>query len=198
LKRQRDPDTDGFQADDKSSKLQQQSKRTRIQQQGTVSDSGVEVEYQVPTSSQRDQDDEHVIVLESDDEAGPDEGEGDDQEEPDDTEAYDMEGMEQDTYDDADCQDVEDEEEGGNEVEVIEDSSEVPNQSEGGVEAENADQQAQSEAISSGTDGTGRSVPTTPLQSSPQESIPNVSEEQGDTQTTQSDVEQSRNMAPPK
>lgn len=64
-----------------------------IQQAGTISDSGLDVEYQVPTSSQRDQDDDNVIVVESDDEAGPDEGEGDDQEEADDTEVYDMEGM---------------------------------------------------------------------------------------------------------
>lgn len=59
-------------------------------------------------------------------------------------------------YDDADCQDME-EEEAGNEVEVIEVSSEVPNQSERAVldsEAlEEAGEQAQSEATSSGTDG---------------------------------------------
>ncbi|XP_019755756.1 nucleoprotein TPR-like isoform X1 [Dendroctonus ponderosae] len=157
LKRQREPDTDSCQAEEKS-QTKQQIKRTRLQQAGTVSDSGLDVEYQVPTSSQRDQDDDNVIVVESDDETAPDEGEGDDQEEPDDTEAYDMEGMEQDTYEDADCQDVEDEEEGGNEVgnevEVIEDSSEVPNQSESQEVAEGdaSDQQAQSEAISSGTD----------------------------------------------
>lgn len=59
-----------------------------------MSDSGLEVEYQVPTSSQRDHDDDNVIVVESDDEGGADEGEGadDDQEDPD-TESYDMEGM---------------------------------------------------------------------------------------------------------
>ncbi|KAJ8928669.1 hypothetical protein NQ314_018763 [Rhamnusium bicolor] len=162
LKRQRDPDTDSCQADEQT-KTQQQSKRTRIQQAGSVSDSSLEVEYQVPTSSQRDHDDDNVIVVESDDEGGPDEGEGadDDQDDPD-TEGYDMEGMvmykyqEQDNYEDADCQEVEVEEEAGNEVEVIEDSSEVPNQSERsiqeGPEEENSEQ-AQSEAISSGTDG---------------------------------------------
>ncbi|XP_018575772.1 nucleoprotein TPR isoform X3 [Anoplophora glabripennis] len=157
LKRQRDADTDSCQADEQG-KTQQQSKRTRVQA-GTVSDSGLEVEYQVPTSSQRDHDDDNVIVVESDDEGGADEGEGadDDQEDPD-TEGYDMEGMEQDNYEDADCQEVEDEEEAGNEVEVIEDSSEVPNQSERSIqespEEENSEQ-AQSEAISSGTDGSG-------------------------------------------
>lgn len=54
-------------------------------------------------------------------------------------------------YEDPDCQDEEDEE-GGNEVEVIEDSSEVPNQSEHSIQSENIEQ-AQSEATSSGTDG---------------------------------------------
>lgn len=59
-------------------------------------------------------------------------------------------------YDDADCQDME-EEEGGNEVEVIEVSSEVPNQSERAVldseSLEETGERAQSEATSSGTDG---------------------------------------------
>ncbi|KAJ8942930.1 hypothetical protein NQ318_003815 [Aromia moschata] len=149
LKRQRDADTDSCQSDEQG-KTQQQNKRTRVQQTGTVSDSGLEVEYQVPTSSQRDHDDDNVIVVESDDEGVP------------------MKAKvpmtnrmiqilrEQDNYEDADCQEVEDEEEAGNEVEVIEDSSEVPNQSERSIqespEEENSEQ-AQSEAISSGTDG---------------------------------------------
>ncbi|XP_044260460.1 nucleoprotein TPR isoform X2 [Tribolium madens] len=189
LKRQRDPDTD---TSEEQSKTQQQSKRTRVQQAGTVSDSGLEVEYQVPTSSQRDHDDDNVIVVESDEEGGADEGEGADDEPDDpDTEGYDLEVMEQDNYEDADCQDVEDEE-GGNEVEVIEDSSEVPNQSERSLQEEPSQEenveQAQPEATSSGTDGTGRSVPSTPLQASPQEAVPG-SEEQGSSQTTQSDAE---------
>ncbi|VEN40792.1 unnamed protein product [Callosobruchus maculatus] len=104
--------------------------------------------------------------------------------------------QEQDTYEDADCQDVEDEE-GGNEVEVIEDSSEVPNQSERSVQegrGEEGSEQPQSEAISSGTDGTGRSVPTTPLQSSPQESIPGggpsgTGEEPQEEETSHTDAE---------
>lgn len=58
-------------------------------------------------------------------------------------------------YDDADCPDEEDE--AGNEVDVIEDSSEVPNQSErseqDSTHQEENNEQAQSEAISSGTDG---------------------------------------------
>ncbi|VEN40791.1 unnamed protein product [Callosobruchus maculatus] len=196
-KRQRDAD-DSCQDEDQGKT--QQSKRTRVQQSGTVSDSGLEVEYQVPTSSQRDHDDYNVIVVESDEdedveEGAADEGDGDAGEDPD-TEGYDMEGMEQDTYEDADCQDVEDEE-GGNEVEVIEDSSEVPNQSERSVQegrGEEGSEQPQSEAISSGTDGTGRSVPTTPLQSSPQESIPGggpsgTGEEPQEEETSHTDAE---------
>ncbi|KAL3284423.1 hypothetical protein HHI36_018582 [Cryptolaemus montrouzieri] len=156
-KRQRDSDTEACQADDQG-KASQQCKRTRLQQTGTVSDSGLEVEYQVPTSSQRDHDDDNVIVLESDEDGGADEGEGADDEPDDpDTEGYDIEGMEQDNYEEADCPE-EEEEEAGNEVEVIDDSSEVPNQSERsaveGNSAEESAEQPQSEAISSGTDGT--------------------------------------------
>ncbi|CAG9816022.1 unnamed protein product [Phaedon cochleariae] len=274
-KRQRDADADdgsGCQADDQP-KGQPKSKRTRVQA-GTV-DSGLDVEYQVPTSSQRDHDDDNVIVVESDDEGGADEGEGadDDQDDPD-TEGYDMEGMEQDNYEDADCQEVEDEEEAGNEVEVIEDSSEVPNQSERSIQEdiEENSEQPQSEAISSGTDGTsggvtisqastsvslsappttrprpipplparhhlpqhhddigddgivpstptlyvprrsdgfgesvsspsvptgtGRSVPTTPLQSSPQEGVPGSDEQDGSGHMTQSDVKQAEKEVP--
>lgn len=62
----------------------------------SVSESGLEVEYQVPTSSQRDHEEETdaVIVVESDEEGEPDEGEGADDEPDDpDTEGYDMESM---------------------------------------------------------------------------------------------------------
>lgn len=60
-----------------------------------VSESGLVVEYQVPTSSQRDHEEETdaVIVVESDEDGDvPDEGEGAD-DEPDDADAegYDME-----------------------------------------------------------------------------------------------------------
>lgn len=66
----------------------------KLQQAGSISESVLEVEYQVPTSSQRDHDDDNVILVESDDEGGPDEGEGADDEQDDpDTEGYDMEGM---------------------------------------------------------------------------------------------------------
>ncbi|XP_031346936.1 nucleoprotein TPR-like isoform X3 [Photinus pyralis] len=255
LKRPRDVDAEACQIDDQSK--QQQSKRTRIQQgstetsqhHGTVTDSGLEVEYQVPTSSQRDHEEDHdavIVVDESEDDVDdPDEGEGDDNvgDDPD-TEGYDMESYpEQElSYDDADCQDME-EVEGGNEVEVVEGSSEVPNQSERSIQ-ENSSQeesleQPQSETISSGTDGlsnvtvsqaspsvavtmpsfsrtrsvapltrqqpqshlllqhgmdeggddgTGRSVPSTPLQTSPQESGP-AGEEHSSQQSTSSEPE---------
>ncbi|KAJ8976054.1 hypothetical protein NQ317_009244 [Molorchus minor] len=169
LKRQRDADTDSCQSDEQG-KSQQQCKRTRIQQAGTVSDSGLEVEYQVPTSSQRDHDDDNVIVVESDDEGGPDEGEGadDDQDDPDTGKHYTANSMKY-GFDEMNkiitrmltVKEVEDEEEAGNEVEVIEDSSEVPNQSGRSMpeisEEENSGQ-AQSEAISSGTDDLFRHI----------------------------------------
>ncbi|XP_045464850.1 nucleoprotein TPR isoform X2 [Harmonia axyridis] len=175
-KRQRDADTESCQADDQG-KTMQQCKRSRLQQTGTVSDSVLEVEYQVPTSSQRDHEDDNVIVLESDEDGGPDEGEGADDEPDDpDTEGYDIEAMEQDNYEEADCPE-EEEEEAGNEVEVIDDSSEVPNQSEssaveGGQSQEENAEQPQSEAISSGTDGTSTSSGVTISQASP--SVPSA------------------------
>ncbi|XP_044766896.1 nucleoprotein TPR isoform X2 [Coccinella septempunctata] len=173
-KRQRDSDTEACQADDQG-KTMQQCKRTRLQQTGTVSDSVLEVEYQVPTSSQRDHDDDNVIVLESDEDGGADEGEGADDEPDDpDTEGYDIEAMEQDNYEEADC--PEEEEEAGNEVEVIDDSSEVPNQSERSAaeshSQEESAEQPQSEAISSGTDGTSTSSGVTISQASP--SVPSA------------------------
>ncbi|KAI4471104.1 nucleoprotein tpr-related [Holotrichia oblita] len=179
-KRPREADADGCQSDE-NTKQQQQPKRTRVQGAPetfqSVSESGLEVEYQVPTSSQRDheEDTEAVIVVESDEEGdGPDEGEGadDDPDDPD-TEGYDMEAtyVEQMNFEDAECQDVE-EDEAGNEVEVIEDSSEVPNQSERqevGAPEESAEQ-AQSEATSSGTDG-GASCGVTVSQASTSVSV---------------------------
>lgn len=56
-----------------------QTKRTRVQigssTQGVSESSCGEVEYQVPTSSQRDQDDDNIIVVDSgEDDEMPDEG----------------------------------------------------------------------------------------------------------------------------
>lgn len=96
-----------------------------------MSESGLEVEYQVPTSSQRDQEDDAIVLSsedddDDDDEVMPDEGnaegfEGDGIE----TDyAYDMERQEMDEGPDID--DIQSS--ANNEVE-IEDISEVPNQS---------------------------------------------------------------------
>lgn len=92
-----------------------------------VSESGLEVEYQVPTSSQRDQEDDAIVLSseddeDEDDEAMPDEGiEGDGIE----TDyAYEMERQEMDEGPDID--DIQSS--ANNEVE-IEDVPEVPNQS---------------------------------------------------------------------
>lgn len=97
-----------------------------IYQQG-VSESGLEVEYQVPTSSQRDQEDDAIVLSsedeeDDDDEIMPDEGiEGDSIE----TDyAYEMERQDMDEGPDID----EIQSSANNEVE-IEDISEVPNQS---------------------------------------------------------------------
>lgn len=73
--------------------MKQGTSSENVQSRATVSDSGLEVEYQVPTSSQRDheEDTDAVIVVESDEEGdGPDEGEGadDDPDEGEDRDAY--------------------------------------------------------------------------------------------------------------
>lgn len=120
-----------------------------------VSESGLEVEYQVPTSSQRDQEDDAIVLSsedeeDDDDEAMPDEGnaegfEGDGIE----TDyAYEMERQEMDEGPDID----EIQSSANNEVE-IEDISEVPNQSaqpstEASTPREN---QQQIQSISSGS-----------------------------------------------
>jgi nucleoprotein TPR len=95
-----------------------------------VSESGLEVEYQVPTSSQRDQEDDAIVLSsddedDDDDEAMPDEGNA---------EAFEGEGIETDYAYEMERQeldegpDIDDIQSANNEVE-IEDISEVPNQS---------------------------------------------------------------------
>jgi nucleoprotein TPR len=61
----------------------QSQKRVRVGEafQG-VSESGLDVEYQVPTSSQRDQDDIVVVHSDDDDEGMPDEGNAEVDEDP--------------------------------------------------------------------------------------------------------------------
>lgn len=135
-KRPRDVEGDSSTSNDDASEKLLPQKRTRLQEgerefrQG-VSESGLEVEYQVPTSSQRDQEDDAIVLSsedeeDDDDEAMPDEGnaegfEGDGIE----TDyAYDMERQEMDEGPDID--DIQSS--ANNEVE-IEDISEVPNQS---------------------------------------------------------------------
>ncbi|PSN32802.1 Nucleoprotein TPR [Blattella germanica] len=126
-----------------------QTKRPRGTQemfQPVPSESGVDVEYQVPTSSQRDHEDEVVIVdsEEEDEEGMADEGvieEPDDgpefEEETDNGESYEVEGYDRDeqdltAYDEGEGPDIDEEtppDQVNNEVEIIEDSNEVPNQS---------------------------------------------------------------------
>lgn len=124
-----------------------------------VSESGLEVEYQVPTSSQRDQEDEAIVLSsededDDDDEVMPDEGiEGDG---IDADYAYEMERQEIDEGPDID--DIQSS--ANNEVE-IEDISEVPNQSADAAvgqssssepsTAHQAENQQQIQSISSGS-----------------------------------------------
>lgn len=151
-------------------------KRTRVQEgnfQG-VSESGLEVEYQVPTSSQRDQEDDPCIVLssedddEDDDEAMPDEGNA---------EGFENDGIE--TGYNYELENQEMEEEGpdideiqssaNNEVEV-EDLSEVPNQSSSAAQSSQqpsesasrqGENQQQIQSISSGTGNGNEAGPST-------------------------------------
>ncbi|XP_055614140.1 nucleoprotein TPR [Uranotaenia lowii] len=120
------------------------NKRTRMQGGETfqgVSESGLEVEYQVPTSSQRDQEDDIIVVdSEEDDEGMADEGTADEgTAEADDGpfEGYEAEeAYEQDepemagNYDEGEGPDIDEDnvQSANNEVEV-DDDNEVPNQS---------------------------------------------------------------------
>nr|CAD7431553.1 unnamed protein product [Timema monikensis] len=167
-------------------KLGPQVKRTRTVASGSqemfqtvTSEGGVEVEYQVPTSSQRDQEDD-IIVLDSEEEEGladegaieePDDGpefEG----EADNGESYGIEGYDRDEqeladYDEGEGPDIDEDQaaQDSNEVDVVDDSSEVPNQSQAASES-NVGQSGQaagscvdppsqqhSEATSSGPEG---------------------------------------------
>lgn len=143
-KRPRDIEGDSSTGNNDESEKQTQVKRPRAQGseafQG-VSESGIEVEYQVPTSSQRDQEDDIIVVDSEDDDDGmADEGnaEADDgpfEDEADNGDAYEMEEsyeqeQEMANYDEGEGPDIDEDnvQSDNNEVEV-DDSSEVPNQS---------------------------------------------------------------------
>jgi nucleoprotein TPR len=161
-KRPRDVEGDSStgQSEEQSDKPQPQKKRTRVQD--GVSESGLDVEYQVPTSSQRDQEDDIIVVDseeddEEEDEMDADDGnnevnEADEMDDADNGENYEMDGSyEQDQdmvqYDeggpDIDENDDEEDEDinnANNEVDV-DDDSEVPNQSSGATPTAGAVQQ---------------------------------------------------------
>ncbi|XP_039285637.1 nucleoprotein TPR-like [Nilaparvata lugens] len=80
---------------------------------------GLEVEYQVPTSSQRDQEDDIILVDSSDE---PDDDDDDDM--PDDGDM----GMT--SHEFGEGPDIDENDQDNNEVEILDDSNEVPNQSE--------------------------------------------------------------------
>lgn len=173
-KRPRDVEGDSSTSNDEAPEKTLPQKRTRIQE-GTfqvrklllinlhnlvlkfsfqgVSESGLEVEYQVPTSSQRDQEDDAIVLSsededDDDDEVMPDEGnaegfEGDGIE----TDyAYEMERQEMDEGPDID----EIQSSANNEVE-IEDLSEVPNQSSSSVTVDAGVGQSSQSAEPTGT-----------------------------------------------
>ncbi|XP_055705206.1 nucleoprotein TPR isoform X3 [Phlebotomus papatasi] len=138
-KRPRDVEGDSStgNAEEVGEKSQPQMKRTRVQAGETfqgVSESGLDVEYQVPTSSQRDQEDDIIVVdsEEEEDDGMADEGTPDDG--PFDDEADEMEAYEQEqeivNYDEGDGPDIDEDNvpSDNNEVEV-DDSNEIPNQS---------------------------------------------------------------------
>lgn len=135
-KRPRDVEGDSSTGNNEDQDKQQHTKRARAQTGDTfqgVSESGLEVEYQVPTSSQRDQEDD-IIVVDSEDDDDDGNAEVDDGPfEDDNGDGYDMEMFEHEPdmqNFDGDGPDIDEDnvQSDNNEVE-IEDSSEVPNQS---------------------------------------------------------------------
>ncbi|KAJ9578536.1 hypothetical protein L9F63_005265, partial [Diploptera punctata] len=158
-------DSRSSRSEDKSSSAPQ-TKRPRGTQemfQPVPSESGVDVEYQVPTSSQRDHEDEVIVVdSEDDDEEGmADDGVNDGpefEEETDNGESYEVEGYDRDEqdltpYDEGEGPDIDEEtppDQVNNEVDIIEDSSEVPNQSERSIVG-NVDNSTVQSAASSAT-----------------------------------------------
>lgn len=119
-------------------KTSPKNKRTRLGEQTFqgVSESGLDVEYQVPTSSQRDQEDDNVIVVDSEEE-DEDDGMADEgttehfEDEADNGESYEMEeSYDQEQDDEGEGPDIDEDnvQHDTNEVEV-DDSSDAPNQS---------------------------------------------------------------------
>lgn len=177
--------------------------------------SGLDVEYQVPTSSQRDQEDD-IIVVTSEEEEDDDEGPEDDDDEeevgpdfqPDDDEEDDNdEGYGIETYRDredrdlalADYDDVEgpdiDDENGGeqdNEVEIIDDSNEVPNQPGSSSSSSGGPSDATPHVGSSATGEQLQSVTAThilPLQQqSPQPQVPQQPQQPQEQQQSSSEA----------
>lgn len=132
-KRPRDDEGDSSTSNDELTNKPTPTKRTRMLE-GTfqgVSESGLEVEYQVPTSSQRDQEDDPIVLSseeddEDDDDAMPDEGNAESFENDGIETGYNYEMEHQEMEEGPDIDEIQSS--ANNEVE-IEDISEVPNQS---------------------------------------------------------------------
>lgn len=180
-KRQRDADGDSSTGTSEESEKSQQVKRSRSQIGETfqgVSESGIEVEYQVPTSSQRDQEDDIIVVdSEDDDDDGMvDEGNADADDGPfeddvDNGDGYEMEeSYEQEqemvNYELGEGPDIDEDnvQSDNNEVEV-DDSSEIPNQS-GTTSSSHVAPDAGSEsAVGQSSGGSVESTPVASTQS---------------------------------
>lgn len=175
-KRPREVETDSTEefASDASTSKKPQTKRTRVQigsstSQGISESSCLEVEYQVPTSSQRDQDDDNIIVVDSEDE---DDMPDDEPVEPDDApfeddadnvEAFDLDegyGQAQEMSYEGGSADIygENLQSDTNEVE-IDDCSEVPNQSENPSNAAAASDVGTSQVVGQSTSSNANEPP---------------------------------------
>ncbi|KAK7873764.1 hypothetical protein R5R35_005762 [Gryllus longicercus] len=139
-KRAREAESEGVDEDSKA-----QGKRSRLAGQQDMfpasSDSVLEVEYQVPTSSQRDQEDE-MVDSEEDEEGIADEGvieepdAGHEFEDEDNEDGYAVQGYRDDqdltSFEEVEGPDIDEEnpaDQENNEAEIMDDSNEVPNQS---------------------------------------------------------------------
>ncbi|XP_055390315.1 nucleoprotein TPR [Condylostylus longicornis] len=173
-------------------KSQPQNKRTRLLQAGEataslsgVSESGLEVEYQVPTSSQRDQEDDIIIVDSEEEGDETDDGNADIDDGPMEDEADDnVEGYEIEGYIE---QDIDENEAAGgpnideinaednNEVEVDEEnSSQIPNQSAVAADAGSSTSQMAPAEQSGSTTTTGLAGSTSTSSTSTTTSTTNI------------------------
>lgn len=181
-------------------------KRVRVEGFQGVSESGLDVEYQVPTSSQRDQDDIIVVDSDEDDEGMPDEGNAEADEDPfdnDGNENFEMDAYEQEPeiagYDEGPDIDDDNVQSANNEVE-IDDVPQVPNQSgaqqgqqeAGSTSSSNVVGQSSNATTSSTTNNTQGGEQAVQNQSEAQQQIQSISSGSGNS----NDAGPSTSLAP--